>query len=52
MADGDPLARHGSGDGGAAPEKRNRDGANTAEEDGLLLLLDGLSPSPAKKVSV
>lgn len=61
MADGDPLARHGGG-GGAAGEKRARaaafaDGATAAaaaaaaEADGLLLLLDGLTPSPAKKVS-
>ena len=63
MADGDSLTRHsgegggGSGDGGG--EKRCRafaDGATAAAaeemDDNLLLLLDGLSPSPAKKVSV
>lgn len=59
MADGDPLMRQGgggaaSGGGGGGGEKRARafaDGATAAEEDNLLLLLDGLSPSPAKKVS-
>eukprot|EP00752_Nemacystus_decipiens_P015179 g13519.t1 len=64
MADGDPLTRRGGVGGGAGGggEKRPRtfgDGTATAaaaaaaadEEHNLLLLLDGLSPSPAKKMN-